>query len=85
MVKANVYVTTKKDVVDPQGKATEGALQQLGFAEVGKVRIGKLIEMELQTDDVEQAESRVREMCEKLLVNTVVEDYRIELSKEARS
>lgn len=84
MMKAKVYVTTKQDVIDPQGKATEGALQKLGFAEVEKVRIGKYIELELNTNNREEAEQRVKDMCEKLLVNTVVEDYRIELIEEER-
>lgn len=84
MMKAKVFVTTKQDVIDPQGKATEGALHKLGFAEVGKVRIGKYIELELNTNDREEAERQVNEMCEKLLVNTVVEEYRIELTEEER-
>lgn len=79
MIKATVYVTIKENVLDPQGQAVQGALHAMGFGEVGKVRIGKYMELELDTDDRKEAESRVRTMCEKLLANTVVEDYRFEL------
>jgi phosphoribosylformylglycinamidine synthase len=79
---ARVYVTPKRGVLDPQGKAVEHALQALGFAEVGDVRIGKYIEIQLQEATAEQATARVREMCEKLLANPLIEDYEI---LEARS
>lgn len=79
MIKATVYVTIKQNVLDPQGNAVQGALHALGFQEVGKVRIGKYMELELDTDDRVQAETRVKAMCEKLLANTVIEDYRFEL------
>jgi len=78
-MKAKVYVTIKENVLDPQGNAVQGALHSLGFAEVSKVRIGKFMEVELDTDDRAQAESQLKSMCEKLLANTVVEDYRFEL------
>ncbi len=81
MIKATVYVTIKQSVLDPQGKAAQSALQALGFDEVEEVRIGKYIELELNTADQAAAEARVKEMCEKLLVNTVIEDYRYELSE----
>ncbi|MFD0871671.1 phosphoribosylformylglycinamidine synthase subunit PurS [Chlamydia abortus] len=80
MIKATVYVTIKQSVLDPQGNAVQGALHSMGFAEVGKVRIGKYLELELDTDNREEAEARLKEMCEKLLANTVVEDYRFELA-----
>jgi phosphoribosylformylglycinamidine synthase PurS subunit len=80
MLKATVYVTVKENVLDPQGNAVQGALHSMGFNEVGKVRIGKYMEMELDTDDRNEAEVRVKAMCEKLLANTVIEDYRYELS-----
>jgi phosphoribosylformylglycinamidine synthase PurS subunit len=80
MLKATVYVTVKENVLDPQGNAVQGALHSMGFNEVGKVRIGKYMEMQLDTDDRAEAEIRVKAMCEKLLANTVVEDYRYELS-----
>jgi phosphoribosylformylglycinamidine synthase PurS subunit len=79
MIKATVYVTIKESVLDPQGNAVQGALHSMGFGEVGRVRIGKYLELMLDTTEREEAEARVREMCEKLLANTVVEDYRFEL------
>ena len=78
-MKAKVYVTIKENVLDPQGNAVQGALHSLGFAEVSKVRIGKFMEVELDTSDRVEAESQLKSMCEKLLANTVVEDYRFEL------
>jgi phosphoribosylformylglycinamidine synthase len=79
MIKATVYVTIKQSVLDPQGNAVQGALHSMGFQEVGRVRVGKFLELELHTTDRTEAESRVRAMCEKLLANTVIEDYRFEL------
>jgi phosphoribosylformylglycinamidine synthase len=79
MIKATVYVTIKESVLDPQGNAVQGALHSMGFSEVGKVRVGKYVEMVLNTSDRAAAEQRVREMCEKLLANTVIENYRFEL------
>ncbi|THF78781.1 phosphoribosylformylglycinamidine synthase subunit PurS [Cohnella fermenti] len=78
-MKATVYVTIKENVLDPQGNAVQGSLQTLGFSEVAKVRIGKYLELQLDTTDRAEAEERVKAMCEKLLANTVVEDYRFEL------
>ncbi len=80
MIKATVYVTIKQNVLDPQGKAVQGALNSMGFEEVGSVRIGKYMELELNTTDRSEAEARVKTMCEKLLANTVIEDYRYELA-----
>ncbi|RUS46550.1 phosphoribosylformylglycinamidine synthase subunit PurS [Cohnella sp. AR92] len=78
-MKATVYVTIKENVLDPQGNAVQGSLQTLGFNEVSKVRIGKYLELQLDTTDRAEAEKQVKAMCEKLLANTVVEDYRFEL------
>jgi phosphoribosylformylglycinamidine synthase PurS subunit len=78
-MKATVYVTIKQSVLDPQGNAVQGALHSMGFEEVSKVRIGKYLEFELDTTDKTEAEARVKSMCEKLLANTVIEDYRYEL------
>jgi len=78
-MKAKVYVTIKQNVLDPQGNAVEGALHTLGFNEVSKVRIGKYLELDLDTNDRAEAEEKLKVMCEKLLANTVVEDYRFEL------
>lgn len=79
MIKATVYVTIKQSVLDPQGNAVREALHSLGFNEVEKVRVGKYMELILHTTDRSEAEARVRTMCEKLLANTVIEDYRFEL------
>ncbi|AWB43387.1 phosphoribosylformylglycinamidine synthase [Paenibacillus sp. CAA11] len=79
MIKATVYVTIKQSVLDPQGVAVQGALHSMGFQEVESLRIGKYMELQLDTNDRAEAEARVKTMCEKLLANTVVEDYRFEL------
>lgn len=79
-MKAKVYVTLKTGVLDPQGKAVEQALHALGFKEVGDVRIGKYLEIALNGATREDAEKRVREMCEKLLANLVIEEYRFEIA-----
>jgi len=79
-MKAKVHVTLKKGVLDPQGKAIGHALQSLGFDGVGEVRQGKVIEIELAETDRAKAEAAVRSMCEKLLANTVIEDYAVELT-----
>jgi len=76
MKKVNVYVTLRESVLDPQGVAVKVGLEHLGFTGVESVRIGKVIE--LQVAD-ETTEAMVRDMCEKLLVNTVIENYRIEM------
>ncbi|CAH1223676.1 Phosphoribosylformylglycinamidine synthase subunit PurS [Paenibacillus plantiphilus] len=78
-MKATVYVTIKQNVLDPQGSAVQGALHSMGFEEVGKVRVGKYLELELDTTDRAEAENNLKAMCEKLLANTVIEDYRFEL------
>lgn len=79
MMKAIVYVTLRESVLDPQGQAVKGALDTLGFAGVQEVRIGKYMEVILDSTDRNQAEAQVKEMCEKLLANTVIEDYRFEI------
>jgi phosphoribosylformylglycinamidine synthase len=79
-MKAIVNVFLKEGVLDPQGKAAHHALDSLGFDGVKDVRIGKQIVIELDTDDKKKAESEVREMCETLLANTVIEDYTIEIN-----
>jgi phosphoribosylformylglycinamidine synthase subunit PurS len=78
-MKARVTVTLKNGVLDPQGKAIEGALKSLGFAGVDNVRQGKVIELDVQAADQAAARQKISEMCEKLLANTVIENYRIEL------
>ncbi len=78
-MKVKVFVTLKSGVLDPQGKAIQHALGSLGFSGVDEVRQGKLIELNLAESDPSKAEASVRDMCEKLLANTVIENYRIEL------
>jgi len=78
-VKARIHITLKNGVLDPQGKAVEHALQTLGFAGVDGVRQGKFIELDLTETDVAKAEVQASEMCEKLLANTVIEDYSVEI------
>ncbi|MGH7899192.1 MAG: phosphoribosylformylglycinamidine synthase subunit PurS [Candidatus Binatia bacterium] len=75
---AKVYVTPKKGVLDPQGKAVAQGLRTLGFSEVGDVRIGKYVEIRLDGRTAD-AERRIREMCEKLLANGVIEEFRFEV------
>lgn len=79
MVKARVYVTLKPGVLDPQGKAIRHALGALGFDGVESVRQGKVIELALAASDRAAAQAEVEAMCQKLLANTVIEDYAIEL------
>ena len=79
MIKARVTVTLKNGVLDPQGKAIEGALDSLGFDGVGQVRQGKVFDLELASADPAKAKEEISAMCEKLLANTVIEDYAVEL------
>ena len=74
-MKAKIYITLKPGVLDPQGKAVQQALSSLGVDEVQDVRVGKFIELNLSRN----SEGRVKEMCEKLLANTVIESYRFEM------
>ncbi len=78
-MKAIVKIMLKPGVLDPQGKAIGHALEALSFSGVGEVRQGKLITLELEETDAAKAREQVRDMCEKLLANTVIEDYEIEI------
>jgi len=78
-MKARVYVTLKRGILDPQGQAVLHALGSLGYTGVKEVRVGKLIELELTTNDQPAAEVQVKAMCERLLANTIIEEYRVEL------
>jgi phosphoribosylformylglycinamidine synthase PurS subunit len=78
-MKARVTVTLKAGVLDPQGKAIEGALRSLGIEGVASVRQGKIFDIDLDTADQGQAESALKQACERLLANTVIENYRVEL------
>lgn len=79
MIKARVTVTLKNGVLDPQGKAIEGALGTLGFSDIGSVRQGKVFDLELATADKAKAEEDLKAMCEQLLANTVIENYQVEI------
>ena len=74
-----VDVMPKPEILDPQGQAIQGSLSSLGFTGVGGVRQGKIFDVDLDVADASQAESDLRAMCEKLLANTVIESYRIEV------
>jgi phosphoribosylformylglycinamidine synthase PurS subunit len=76
---AKVYVTLKKGVLDPQGKAVERSLSRLGFPEAREVRVGRFIELAVEAKTRDEARQRVDAMCKKLLANTVIEDYRFEI------
>ena len=79
-MKAKIRVTLKTGVLDPQGKAIAGALGHLGFSGIGDVRQGKYFEIDLAETDKVRAREQVKAMCEKLIANTVIENYDIELA-----
>ena len=78
-MKARVTVTLKSGVLDPQGKAIEGALRSLGLTGVASVRQGKVFDVELEGHDRSQAEALLKQAADKLLANTVIENYRVEV------
>ena len=78
-MKAHIHVTLKNGVLDPQGKAVEHALGSLGFEGVDNVRQGKFIELNLTETDPAKAEAKANDMCEKLLANTVIENYSVKI------
>lgn len=80
-MKAHVYVTLKKEVLDPQGEAVKKALASLGWESVKNVRVGKFIELDVEAQDSTDAETILRSACEKLLANPVIEDYRFEVER----
>lgn len=81
-MKIDVYVTVKEDVLDPQGKAIQRVLASHGHRNVGSVRVGKYIELEMAESDEATALEQARQMAETLLANSVVEDYRVQLGKD---
>jgi phosphoribosylformylglycinamidine synthase PurS subunit len=83
-VKARVTVYPRREILDPQGKAIRDALSRVGFPGVDDVRAGKSFEISLTGDDAEAARRQLRDMCERLLANTVVEDYSVEILEGAR-
>lgn len=78
-MKARVHVTLKREVLDPQGDAVRRALVSLGFAGVRDVRVGKLVEIDLEGTDRARAETELRAMCEKLLANAIIEEFDFEI------
>jgi len=80
---ARVTVTPKRGILDPQGKAVQQSLHALGFPEVGDVLVGKFVELRLRDVDRNAAMARVQAMCEQLLANGVIEDFRIEIAEGA--
>lgn len=81
-MRAKIYITLKSGILDPQGKAIEHALSVLGFKGVKEARVGKYMELVLAPGPRDQVEKSIKEMCEKLLANTVIETYRYELDPE---
>ena len=79
-MRARVTVTLKSGILDPQGKAIEGALKSLGIEGVASVRQGKVFDIEIEGGDVASVETRLKEAAEKLLANTVIENYRVEVT-----
>lgn len=80
-MKARVYVTLRQGILDPQGKAIQHSLRSLGFTGVEGVRVGKFMEVELSDGHRDRAADELKQMCEKLLANTIIEDYRFELEE----
>jgi phosphoribosylformylglycinamidine synthase len=81
-MRATVLVRPKPGILDPQGEAVLGSLKQLGFA-VGDARVGRVVDLELENGDREQARAELERMCEQLLANPLIESYEIELSEDA--
>jgi phosphoribosylformylglycinamidine synthase PurS subunit len=84
-MKVRVFVTLKRKILDPQGRAVHQALQSMGFGQVKDVRLGKLIEMEFAPQSADAVRKSVSEMCDKLLANPVIEDYRVEIDEGVQS
>ncbi len=78
-MKVRIHIFLKNGVLDPQGKAIENSLTNLGFDKVKNVRQGKFIELDINEDDPLQAQKQATDMCEKLLANTVIENYQVDL------
>ena len=80
-MRVKIFVSLKQGVLDPQGKAIQHSLHNLGYDEVRDVRMGKFIELDIDAQSKDHATVRIREMCEKLLANTVIEDYQFEIQE----
>lgn len=81
-MRVKIFVSLKSGVLDPQGKAIERSMHSLGYGEVQNVRVGKYIELDVEAASHAAAEIRIREFCDKLLTNPVIEDYRFEISAD---
>ena len=81
-MRVKIFVSLKRGVLDPQGKAIERSLHSLGYGEAHNVRVGKYLELDIDSDSRESAESRIHQMCDKLLANPVIEDFRFEIGDE---
>ena len=80
-MRVKIYVTLKKGILDPQGKAVQHSLHTLGYTSVKDVRIGKYIEIDIGDPSKEAVEARIKEMCHRLLANPIIEDYRYEIDR----
>ena len=78
-MQVRVYITPKQGVLDPQGRAIEQSLRTLGFGNIGQVRMGKYVVLDIAASSPADAEAEVKRICEQLLANTVIEDYRFEV------
>ncbi len=79
---AKIYITFKKGILEPQGKAIQHSLLSLGHNQIQEVRVGKIIEIKMKGTNKKEAENKLKEMCESLLANTVIEDYRFEINND---
>ena len=79
LMKAKIIITPKKAVLDPQGKTVQNALEHMGYAGIGSVRVGKYLEVELSGDDKSSLHQQIDDACHKILSNPVIEDYRFEI------
>ncbi len=82
-MQVDIVITLRESILDPKGKASHHALENLGFSDISAVRIGKFIQVEIDTEDPAQAREIATEACEKLLANTVMENYEIRLPDNA--
>lgn len=81
-MRVKIFISLKTGVLDPQGKTIERSLHSLGYSEVQDVRVGKYLELHLEASSADSAAVRIREMCDKLLANPVIEDYRFEIGSD---
>ena len=78
-MRVRVFVTPRQEILDPQGRAVEGALKSLGFTNISNVRIGRYIVMDIEATSAAAAQQAAKKMCEQLLANPIIEDYRFEV------